>query len=440
MSKKVVTRTAVFERSDRPGRWTYDRGPIGGGKKEFFKSKPEAQKAMVEAVNNYNKGTNQEPIEDVRCDALIDKFITARTDLALVEEKIELASAQNSIRAIELARTFRVDGREFQKLNLFEVCKLQNKSRIATDIIRAVKNYGGDVKSQKTRFIFINMFFKFCVAEGFILMNPLEGKELTVKGEAIKDAKAPKIQPEIIAALLAAVEKEDIKSQAMINTYYESGVRMSELRGLPRHNVSCERDKQTGKYINAGIEISQTIKQDGQIGPPKSKNGYRFIPISDETMNLVEQVMLASPFKKPSDLVFANSNGKPADKHTLQRMIKRVARQSGMFDIPALEAQVVAAGGYTDGAGKWINISSIKHKLVLAKHIKRAVDSQLSNLGDFRHFFASAQFSKMKDWRKVTEYMGHHNSQFTEDQYQHQFVASKEEHGEIKNNMASFRI
>ena len=41
MSKKVVTKTAVFERSDRPGRWTYDRGPIGGGKKEFFKSKDE---------------------------------------------------------------------------------------------------------------------------------------------------------------------------------------------------------------------------------------------------------------------------------------------------------------------------------------------------------------------------------------------------------------
>jgi site-specific recombinase XerD len=164
-------------------------------------------------------------------------------------------------------------------------------------------------------------------------------------------------------------------------------------------------------------------------------------------MKLIEEAMLQSKYKKPTDFVFANGVGKAADKHTLRRLIKRVARRSGVYDIAAIEAQIVLEGGYKNGAGKWVDIVSdedsekLTHQKRLArqKHIRRAVDLQLANMGDFRHFFASAIYARGKDWKAVTKYMGHHNSQFTEDQYQHQFKGETEEDQNVRGTMQSFR-
>ena len=446
MSKKV-TNCKVFERHNRPGVWTFDGRKIGKSVTAgSFVSRDEAVAAMTDAVNNFNKEINQAPAESKICSVLIDEFIQHTHDRVNVIEDLQEASADNIIRAIKLARGFIVLGKKFEDANLFSICQLQNKDKISTAIIAAVKKHGGDPKTMKKRFIYINSFFKYCVGAGQILMNPLDEVVFLVKGEKVEDARAPKVQPEIISKLLRfGMAGEDIKSQAIINCYFETGMRLSELRALPRKNVNREKDS-AGKYVQPGIHIEQTLKaKRDKVGVPKSSNGFRFIPVSLETMKLIEETMLQSKYKKPTDFVFASSTGRPADKHTLSRLIKRVARRSGAYDIEAMEAQVVAEGGFSDGRGVWIDVASDEEgltwqqKLSRQKRIRQAVDLQLSNIGDFRHFFASAIYSRGSDWKSVTKYMGHHNSQFTEDQYQHQFANQTKADDDLRGTMQSFR-
>ena len=94
------------------------------------------------------------------------------------------------------------------------------------------------------------------------------------------------------------------------------------------------------KVLSLQIEMTQqlSLQENNAKNQPKSSNGYRFIPVSPSTMKLIEEAMLQSKYKKPTDFVFANGVGKAADKHTLRRLIKRVARRSGVYDIAAIEA------------------------------------------------------------------------------------------------------
>ena len=448
MSKKVES-CKVFERHNRPGVWTFDGRKIGKSVTAgSYASKADAIVAMTDAVNAFNKDQALNPIETKSCADLIEEFITHTKDRVFVHEEIGESSADTIIRNINLARDFIVLGRRLETANLFEICRLAHKEKISASIIGSVKKLGGDPKSQKQRYIHIKMFFKFCVGTGQILTNPLDEVKFQIKGEKVEDARAPKVQPQVITGLLEkGLDGESLTHRAMINCYFETGARLSELRALSRENVSRQKDA-SGKYVNPGIDIVQTLKaKTDEVGPPKSSNGYRFIPVSPATMKLIEEAMLQSKYKKPTDFVFANGVGKAADKHTLRRLIKRVARRSGVYDIAAIEAQIVLEGGYKNGAGKWVDIVSdedaekLTHQQRLArqKHIRRAVDLQLANMGDFRHFFASAIYARGKDWKEVTKYMGHHNSQFTEDQYQHQFSGQTEADESIRGTMQSFR-
>ena len=229
MSEKVVKSVAVYERTDRPGVWTFNAVPIGGKSKGgSYKSKLEATKAMTDAVNNFNKQINQAPAESKSCAVLIDEFIQHTHDRVNVIEDLQEASADNIIRAIKLARGFVVLGKKFEDANLFKICQLQNKDKISTAIIGAVKKHGGNPKTMKKRFIHVNSFFKYCVGAGQILMNPLDEVAFLVRGEKVEDARAPKVQPEIISKLISVgMVGEDIKSQGIINTYFETGMRLS---------------------------------------------------------------------------------------------------------------------------------------------------------------------------------------------------------------------
>jgi integrase len=85
--------------------------------------------------------------------------------------------------------------------------------------------------------------------------------------------------------------------RAFIITAIFTGMRASELRGLPWANVDFE---------NRVIHVSQRADCYAKIGPPKSKAGWRDIPLTPLVVNTLRQQRLMTG---SHEFVFANRNG-----------------------------------------------------------------------------------------------------------------------------------
>jgi integrase len=86
--------------------------------------------------------------------------------------------------------------------------------------------------------------------------------------------------------------------QALISTAIDTGMRASELRGLPWDAVDLK---------NGTITVRQRADENGKIGPTKSRAGRRIIFISPSLVDLLRRWKLESG----TALVFATGEGRP---------------------------------------------------------------------------------------------------------------------------------
>jgi integrase len=160
---------------------------------------------------------------------------------------------------------------------------------------------------------------------------------------------------------------ESLISRAMVLTALSTGVRQGELRALPWSCINFEEST---------LRVQQAVKTEtSKIGDPKTKRGFRTIPVPSKTMQSLRELKMQSRFSGDNDLVFATGAGLPKQKKTLRELIERASNRAGI-------ARMV-----------W---------------------------GDMRHFFASVQLSALgEDWAEVAALMGHSNPSFTYRQYGH---------------------
>jgi integrase len=113
------------------------------------------------------------------------------------------------------------------------------------------------------------------------------------------------------AELRAMLDAAPEKSRAFIVTLIFTGMRISELRGLPWRDVD----------LGAGvIHVRQRADAWAHIGRPKSKAGSRDIPLAPIVINALQSWCAACP-KGELDLVFPNRHGRV---QTLQNLRGRV--------------------------------------------------------------------------------------------------------------------
>jgi integrase len=113
------------------------------------------------------------------------------------------------------------------------------------------------------------------------------------------------------AELRLMIDAAPDRVRAFIVTAIFTGMRISELRGLPWPDVD----------LDAGvIHVRQRADAWGHLGPPKSKAGSRDIPLAPITINALRQWRLACP-RGELDLVFPNRYGRV---QTLQNLRERV--------------------------------------------------------------------------------------------------------------------
>jgi integrase len=124
-----------------------------------------------------------------------------------------------------------------------------------------------------------------------------EALDVTV-GKDSKRHKEPAAIPSRseIKAMMSVLEDKPLRSRALISTALHTGMRPSELRGLPWSAVDLKRGT---------IKVVQRADEGGRIGSPKSAAGRRVIDIPSSLMALLRVWKMASEH----DLVFANGVG-----------------------------------------------------------------------------------------------------------------------------------
>jgi integrase len=162
-----------------------------------------------------------------------------------------------------------------------------------------------------------------------------------------------------------------------------TGMRASELRGLPWNNVDFERNV---------IHVRQRANLWGEIGAPKSAAGQRTIPMSPMVVNVLREWKLASP-KGELGLVFPNGAG-------------NVENHANIATRDFCPLQIAAGITGPDGKPKY-------------------------GLHALRHFFASWAIERDFSPKRVQALMGHSSIQMTFDLYGHLFPSLEDDHAKF---------
>jgi integrase len=170
------------------------------------------------------------------------------------------------------------------------------------------------------------------------------------------------------------------RHRALIVTAVFTGMRASELRGLPWSAVDF--DKKT-------ITVRQRADEWGTIAMPKSHAGQREIPMSPTVFNTLKEWTLACP-KGELDLVFPNTLGKVQPLSNLgHRVWRPLQRQAGLVDEKG---------------------------------------EPLFNFHALRHFAASNWIELGFSPKRLQVLLGHSSVQMTFDHYGHLFPSAEDDH------------
>lgn len=196
----------------------------------------------------------------------------------------------------------------------------------------------------------------------------------------------PKVVIPTSEELRSLLENADADFRPLVMTAMMTGLRASELRGLPWTDV----DMKAGT-----ITVSQRADKYCHIGPPKSAAGYRTIPIGSVLITLLKEWKLRCP-QGELGLVFPNTVGGVQDYgHLLRRKFYPLQIVAGVCD-----AEVVDGESKLDAKGN-------------------PVMKPRYGLHALRHAAASAWIKQRIDIKRLQVWIGHENIELTIDTYGH---------------------
>lgn len=192
------------------------------------------------------------------------------------------------------------------------------------------------------------------------------------------------------AELRALLEAAGPNERAIIMTVIATGIRASELRGLPWRDVDLKR---------ARLTVSQRSDAWSVIGSPKSAAGTRSIPMPPElVVALLEWKLRAAP--NDLGLVFPSKVGTPySHSNLLRRLYGPLQVRAGVAD-PVLDMH---------GA---LKLDEKGQPLMKARYGFHAL----------RHAAASAWIEARVDLKRLQVWLGHESVQMTIDLYGHLMI------------------
>jgi integrase len=121
-----------------------------------------------------------------------------------------------------------------------------------------------------------------------------------------------------IRALIAAMP--DNRWRPMLLTAIFTGLRASELRGLPWTDVDLK---------GGVLRVCQRADRYGVIGKPKSKAGHRTVPLPPMVLNTLREWKLKCPH---DELVFPTVNDRISRYNDMVRALQAAGRRAGLLD------------------------------------------------------------------------------------------------------------
>ena len=200
-------------------------------------------------------------------------------------------------------------------------------------------------------------------------------------------------QPETVAAIRDALEKEPLKWKTLVHLFLITGARRGEILGLKWDKVDFDASR---------IYICNSILYSPDVGvyesTPKTERSKRFIALPAETMQLLrkykawqtEERLRLGEYYDNQNFVFTQGNGKPMHPDTV-----------------------------TD----WLNKFSSRHNL---PHI---------NPHAFRHTMASMLYFNGVDSVSISKRLGHAQVSTTANIYAHVMEAADQKNAEILSDI-----
>ena len=225
-----------------------------------------------------------------------------------------------------------------------------------------------------------------------MLINEAGRRNLVARNVASKvRVKRPSRERERVAIpsraeLKAMLEASTLDERPLLMVLMATGIRASELRGLPWRDIDLRR---------ARLNVTQRADQWGAIGQPKSAAGTRTIPMPPELVAELRTWKLRA-LPNDLDLVFPSSVGTPRDHaHLLERIFKPLQVRAGVCS--AVEPTKL------DNDGR---------PLMKARY----------GLHALRHAAASGWISGGADIKRLQAWLGHETVQMTLGTYGHLLV------------------
>jgi integrase len=143
-----------------------------------------------------------------------------------------------------------------------------------------------------------------------------------------------------------------------------------------------------GNVLERGVQISQALDKSNKIGPPKTRAGRRYIPISNETLKIVRTYQASRGGPKEGGLLFPNEDGRPQRYNNyLRRCWHKLMEYASMGNWSVVEGRDVFEPRYTPYS--------------------------------LRHFYASMLIKQNRDLKTIQDRMGHADVKMTLDVYGH---------------------
>lgn len=243
--------------------------------------------------------------------------------------------------------------------------------------------------SARRQLFLFKAVLNYAVDEGMIGHAPTERVTVKVDRRRAASTKLMVHTPEEMSAILTAAKELRCSTgryastgmrwkrlETMLHVLVFTGLRMSELRGLPVSAINL--DKGT-------LRVIQRADRDGVVGPPKSASAYRTVQMPDSLQALLRG------WEGGGDLLFPTATSKPMCHNNLSKNLwRRVQEKAGVT--------------------------------ILNPH-------------STRHFFASMLIRQGANVKVIQEAMGHSDPMFTMRVYGHLFV--DEESIALRKSMAA---
>ncbi len=214
-------------------------------------------------------------------------------------------------------------------LNLLRQVRLDHIEQFQVELSKKVSG-----STINRRFCLYKHFFKKCLRWGLIKSNPTEGIC------RVQENPKERLTWTLEETNLILAELPELAKQQMTFIFY-TAARPIEVIHLKWEDVSF---------------VNNTIKLSCNKGTGKKRN--RFFPMSNEVIQLMKRRQLESQFKKSSDYVFCNSEGKAVEEEYLCTAVYRVRKKLKIDR--ALSPYGLRHAYLTDLAVNNINIEKIR--------------------------------------------------------------------------------